>query len=66
MTGFLGPGAGQDGFVLRTSRFTAVKFFDRLDRFARELEVYQILKAKGIQLIADHIHPGNVAFKDPQ
>src|SRR5689334_1063573 len=31
LTGFLGPGPGQDGFVLRSNRFTAVKFFDRLD-----------------------------------
>ena len=57
LLGFLGPGAGQDGFVLRSNRFTAVKFFDRLDRFDRELEVYQVLKAKGIRRVAGHNVP---------
>jgi hypothetical protein len=57
LTGFLGPGAGQDGFVLRSSRFSAVKFFDRLDRFARELEVYQVLRVKGIRIVAGHHVP---------
>ena len=41
LAGFMGPGPGQDGFVLRSDRVTAVKFFDRIDRFRRELEVYQ-------------------------
>jgi hypothetical protein len=54
---FLGPGPGQDGFVMRSDRPTAVKFFDRYDRFCRELEVYQILDAKGIRWIAGHNVP---------
>lgn len=57
MLGRLGPGVGQDGFVLRSDRLTAVKFFDRSDRFSRELEVYQILHAKGIHVIAGHNVP---------
>ena len=55
--GFLGPGPGQDGFVQRSDRLTAVKFFDRDDRFRRELEVYQVLTAKGIHDIAGHAVP---------
>ena len=55
--GFLGPGPGQDGFVLRTYRATAVKFFDRPARFARELEVYQVLRNKGIREVAGHRVP---------
>jgi hypothetical protein len=50
-------GQGQDGFVLRSDRMTAVKFFDRLDRFDRELEVYQILLARGIDDMAGHAVP---------
>jgi len=46
LLGLLGPGPGQDGFVARSDRLTAVKFFDRDERFRRELEVYQILKPK--------------------
>jgi hypothetical protein len=57
LAGPLGPGVGQDGFVLRTGRLTAVKFFDRADRFQRELEVYQVLRAKGINEIAGHRVP---------
>jgi hypothetical protein len=36
---------------------TAVKFFDRLDRFERELKVYRILQAKGTYDIAGHHVP---------
>lgn len=57
LLGPLGPGPGQDGFVQQSSRATAVKFFDRLDRFQRELEVYCILQAKGIACIAAHNVP---------
>src|SRR2546423_13295937 len=57
LIGILGPGPGQDGFVLRSDRFTAVKFFDRADRFGRELEVYQVLRARGIHRIAGHAVP---------
>jgi hypothetical protein len=56
-SGFLGPGPGQDGFVLRTDRLTAVKFFDRPDRFDRELRVYQVLQARGIRSVAGHNVP---------
>jgi hypothetical protein len=57
LQGFLGPGPGQDGFVLRSDRLTAVKFFDRTDRFDRELKVYQLLGIKGIREIANHNVP---------
>ena len=43
--------------MLRSDRFTAVKFFDRSERFARELEVYQVLRAKGINEVAGHNVP---------
>jgi hypothetical protein len=52
--GLLGSGPGQDGFVMRSDRVTAVKFFDRIERFQRELQVYQVLEAKGIYTIAGH------------
>jgi hypothetical protein len=55
--GKIGPGGGQDGFVLRSDRLSAVKFFDRIDRFARELEVYRILSDKGIRDTAGHRVP---------
>src|SRR5580658_7240499 len=55
--GMLGAGPGQDGFVMRSDRFTAVKFFDRLDRFEREHEVYQVMSARGICFIAEHYVP---------
>lgn len=54
---YLGAGPGQDGFVLRSNRITAVKFFDRLDRFKREHEIYRILQARGIHQIAGHAVP---------
>src|SRR6266542_3728794 len=57
LLGFLGPGPGQDGFVQRSDRLTAVKFFDRDERFRRELEVYQVLRARGIHEIAGHAVP---------
>jgi hypothetical protein len=53
----LGPGPGQDGFVLLSDRRSVVKFFDRSDRFARELEVYQVLRDKGIRRVAGHWVP---------
>jgi hypothetical protein len=54
LLGRLGPGVGQDGFVQRSDRLTAVKFFDRADRFAREREVYVLLRDKGIHDVAGH------------
>jgi hypothetical protein len=58
LIGKISMGPGQDGFVQRSNRFTAVKFFDRPDRFSRELEVYQVVNAnlhnKGIHKIAGH------------
>src|SRR5258708_7244360 len=53
----LGSGKGQDGFVLRSNRGTAVKFFDSADRFCRELEVYHLLYDRGILSIAGHAVP---------
>ena len=46
LLGSLGPGPGQGGFVQRSDRLTAVKFFDSPDRLRRELEVYQALRDK--------------------
>jgi len=54
---YLGAGPGQDGFVLRSDRLTAVKFFDRLDRLEREHEIYRILHGRGIHQIAGHAVP---------
>jgi hypothetical protein len=34
-----------------------VKFFDRIERFQRELQVYQHLEARGIYTIAGHAVP---------
>ena len=42
---------------MRSDRLTAVKFFDRVDRFARELEVYHVLSARGTSQIAGHAVP---------
>ncbi|HZK80043.1 MAG TPA: hypothetical protein VFC46_03230 [Humisphaera sp.] len=57
----LGSGPGQDGFVLRSDRMTAVKFFDRTDRFHRELEVYEVLREREIHDIAGHRAPRLIA-----
>lgn len=62
--GSVGPGPGQDGFVLRSDRFTAVKFFDRPERFRREWEVYQVLTAKGIYEIVGHHVPELIGADD--
>jgi len=53
----LGPEAGQQNAVFQSDRMTAVKFFDRPSRFARELEVYRILLASGTRSIAGHNVP---------
>lgn len=53
----LGLGPGQDGVVLQSTRLTAVKFFDRPERYARELEVYRVLRRSGIRFIAGHNVP---------
>ena len=57
LLGSLGLGSGQDGFVLRSDRLTAVKFFDRTERFHRELEVYRVLLDKDIHDVAGHRVP---------
>jgi hypothetical protein len=57
LAGYLGPGPGQDGFVMESSKMTAVKFFDRKQRFTREAEVYSVLRTKGIQIIEGHNIP---------
>jgi len=58
----LGAGAGQDGTVWRTVQHTAVKFFDRIDRFERERDVYQLLTQRQILQIAGHNVPELVLF----
>src|SRR5262249_356757 len=57
LLGYLGAGPGQDGFVLKSDRLTAVKFFDRIDRFSREFEVYLLLEEEGIQSVVGHAIP---------
>jgi hypothetical protein len=57
LVGYLGPGPGQDGFVMESSALTAVKFFDREERFNREAEVYSLLQDKDIRIIAGHNIP---------
>ena len=61
LLGLLGAGRGQDGFVMRSDRLTAVKFFDRLDRFEREWEVYHLLTIRGIHNVAGRGRPRNPA-----
>ena len=53
----LGMERGQDGFVLRSDRATAVKFFDSPDRFRRERDVYLVLRDRGISKVAGHAVP---------
>jgi hypothetical protein len=53
----LGVGVGQDGTVWRTAEHTAVKFFDRTERYQRELDVYRLLTSRQIIRIADHHVP---------
>ena len=57
LMGVLGAGRGQDGFVMRSDRLTAVKFFDRLERFEREWEVYHLLTVRWIHNVAGHEVP---------
>lgn len=57
LLGLLGPGPGQDGFVMESSAMTAVKFFDREARFIREAEVYALLLERKIRTIAGHNIP---------
>jgi hypothetical protein len=64
LLGLIGPGPGQDGFVMRSDRLTAVKFFDRTDRFNRELEVYQVLRDRDIHDIAGHRVPTLIRSDD--
>src|SRR5689334_7847536 len=64
LLGPLGPGVGQDGFVRRSDRLTAVRFFDRADRFARERDVYLVLRDKGIHDIAGHRVPRLIAVAE--
>jgi hypothetical protein len=53
----LGLGPGQDGIVMQSNRRTGVKFFDQSARYSRELEVYHVLRAKGIRAVAGHNVP---------
>jgi hypothetical protein len=53
----LGAGVGQDGTVWRTAQHTAVKFFDRLDRYERERDVYGVLTERQIIEVAGHNVP---------
>jgi hypothetical protein len=59
--GPLGVGVGQDGRVVRSDRNTAVKFFDSLDRFEREWEVYSVLTLRKIHFIGRHRIPRLIA-----
>jgi len=61
----LGAGVGQDGTVWRTAQNTAVKFFDRLDRYEREAEVYRLLAQRQIIEIAGH-HVPEFILKDDE
>jgi hypothetical protein len=60
----LGAGAGQDGTVWRTAQHTAVKFFDRVDRYEREVEVYRVLTQLQIIQIAGHNIPQLILTDD--
>lgn len=60
----LGAGVGQDGTVWRTAQNTAVKFFDRFDRFERERQVYELLSRKQILQIAGHNVPQLILFDE--
>jgi hypothetical protein len=60
----LGAGAGQDGTVWLTAQNTAVKFFDRLDRYEREAEVYRLLTQRQIVLVAGHHVPQFILSDD--
>lgn len=62
--GKLGAGVGQDGYVFKSDRMTAVKFFDRRDRYQRELQVYQILRARDIENVAGHRVPRLFSFDE--
>jgi hypothetical protein len=60
----LGAGIGQDGTVWRTAEHTAVKFFGRLDRYKREVEVYRLLTQRQIIQIAGHHVPQLILSDD--
>lgn len=47
-----------------TSRPSAVKFFTDRSRYARELEMYQVLLERGIQKVAGHEVPTLLRFDD--
>jgi hypothetical protein len=57
LAGHLGTGPGQDGLVMESSMMTAVKFFDRQERFTREAEVYSLRLNKDIRVVAGHNIP---------
>jgi hypothetical protein len=60
----LGTGVGQDGTVWRTTTHTAVKFFDRVDRYRRERDVYQVLTQQNVLRIAEHNIPQFILCDD--
>ena len=64
LSGHLGPGPGQDGFVLESSDFTAVKFLDRQDRYQRERDVYLVLSSRRLERIGGHNIPTLVRWID--
>ncbi|HEX4124843.1 MAG TPA: hypothetical protein VHY37_08980 [Tepidisphaeraceae bacterium] len=64
LLGYIGAGPGQDGFVQRSDRATAVKFFDRSERFRREFEGYQVLRSAGIYEMAGHFVPSLIDADD--
>ena len=57
-------GAGVDGTVLVSDQGRAVKFLNDRPRYARELEVYQVLRGLGITSVAGHAVPELIRFDD--
>lgn len=57
-------GSGQEGFVYRTSRKTALKVFERERNFNAELKAYQILKAHNVEQIEGFSVPQLLGFDE--
>ncbi len=57
-------GYGRDGDVYVTSTGNAVKFFDRVDGYSREIGAYFLLKERGISTILGHHVPELIDFDD--
>lgn len=57
-------GSGQEGFVYRTSRKTALKVFEREQNFNAELKSYQILQALQVEQIEGFSIPQLLGFDE--